>query len=274
VILLAEHDEPSLAATKKRQPGALTKSTSTSKNRVWGFESIPSGRPGADLDLSWENAIGSVQFTYETASGRAGWLSRDPIAERGGINLYDYVRNNPVDLIDPLGLNPGDWWPSGYGVQVSGSVDGGNMGLVPGGGGAAGVTGTAGSGLFTDSTTGQTTGGNFLSGGAFINVPGLKASTPPSGGCPGNNNTFGVGANAGVGPGVFVTNAGQVGDLNGPFCQWNLNLGIVNFSLALSASSDGNITYIASMSGPNLGLSASSYPTYTQSTQPAGPIRP
>jgi len=258
------YDEEIVAVHRQYDPfGNLVASTgSLQQNYQWSSK---------ETDAS----TGLVYYLYRFYNPTIGrWLSRDPIAERGGINLYDYVRNNPVDLIDPLGLNPGNWWPSGYGVQVSGSVDGGNMGLVPGGGGAAGVTGTAGSGLFTDSTTGQTTGGNFLSGGAFINVPGLKASTPPSGGCPGNNNTFGVGANAGVGPGVFVTNAGQVGDLNGPFCQWNLNLGIVNFSLALSASSDGNITYIASMSGPNLGLSASSYPTYTQSTQPAGPIRP
>ncbi|MGI9115818.1 MAG: RHS repeat-associated core domain-containing protein, partial [Chthoniobacterales bacterium] len=39
---------------------------------------------------------------YDPDLGR--WLSRDPIAERGGINLYGYVRNNPVGLMDPLGL--------------------------------------------------------------------------------------------------------------------------------------------------------------------------
>jgi RHS repeat-associated protein len=104
VILLAEHDEPTLAAKKKRQLVPLATATSTSKTRVWGFENTPSGRPNIEAGSSWENATGSVQYTYRNASGRAEWLSRDPIAERGGINLYDYVGNDPIDGTDPLGL--------------------------------------------------------------------------------------------------------------------------------------------------------------------------
>jgi len=39
---------------------------------------------------------------YDPSTGR--WLSRDPIAEAGGINLYGYVEGNPVNWVDPLGL--------------------------------------------------------------------------------------------------------------------------------------------------------------------------
>jgi RHS repeat-associated protein len=34
----------------------------------------------------------------------ARWISRDPSGESGGANLYAYVRNSPLAMVDPLGL--------------------------------------------------------------------------------------------------------------------------------------------------------------------------
>ncbi len=39
---------------------------------------------------------------YEPGAGR--WLSRDPIGEQGGLNLYGYVKNQPTNFIDILGM--------------------------------------------------------------------------------------------------------------------------------------------------------------------------
>ena len=39
---------------------------------------------------------------YDPATGR--FLTRDPIGYEGGINLYAYVKNDPVNFVDPLGL--------------------------------------------------------------------------------------------------------------------------------------------------------------------------
>ncbi len=39
---------------------------------------------------------------YDSLTGR--WLSRDPIGEKGGVNLYGFVRNDGVNGVDFLGL--------------------------------------------------------------------------------------------------------------------------------------------------------------------------
>jgi len=51
------------------------------------------------------SALGLAEFrAYNPAEGR--WLSRDPISESGGLNLYAYVFDAPVNAIDFLGLQP------------------------------------------------------------------------------------------------------------------------------------------------------------------------
>jgi RHS repeat-associated protein len=53
---------------------------------------------------------------YDSTLGK--WMSVDPIAEAGGINLYAYVGNSPVNRTDPSGLwyllNPATWGLGGY----------------------------------------------------------------------------------------------------------------------------------------------------------------
>jgi len=41
---------------------------------------------------------------YSPALGR--WLSRDPIGEKGGLNLHEFVKNRPIILVDPKGQSP------------------------------------------------------------------------------------------------------------------------------------------------------------------------
>jgi RHS repeat-associated protein len=48
-----------------------------------------------------------VYYGYRYYSPELGrWVNRDPIGERGGVNLYGFLRNGPVDLCDPHGETP------------------------------------------------------------------------------------------------------------------------------------------------------------------------
>ena len=43
--------------------------------------------------------------TYRAYSAEVGrWINRDPIGERGGLNVYEYVGGSPLNYSDPLGL--------------------------------------------------------------------------------------------------------------------------------------------------------------------------
>lgn len=89
------------------------------------FWHSPSG-----LNLTWYRA-------YDPQAGR--WLSRDPIGEAGGINVYAYATNDPVNFIDRNGENPasavrGAWWAGtrigagiNYGIQAATGITLGSL---------------------------------------------------------------------------------------------------------------------------------------------------
>jgi RHS repeat-associated protein len=61
---------------------------------------------GRELDQETGNYYYRARH-YNAAQGR--FLQRDPIGIYGGdVNFYSYVKNNPIKLIDPLGLKPED----------------------------------------------------------------------------------------------------------------------------------------------------------------------
>lgn len=63
----------------------------------------------------YDEALGTSYYGYRFYSPALGrWITRDPIGELGGLNLYGFVGNNPVNLIDPYGLYEGlfpNWGP-------------------------------------------------------------------------------------------------------------------------------------------------------------------
>ncbi len=82
------------------------------KNRVWKFFPSPlqtrSAKPTATQQPRRENR----PTLTKPASGILYWPSRDPIEEKGGVNLYGMVGNDGICWFDKLGKEPGG---PGYG---------------------------------------------------------------------------------------------------------------------------------------------------------------
>jgi len=65
------------------------------------------GNPFRFSTKYWDDETGLGYWGYryyDPITGR--WLSRDPIGEKGGVNLHGYCANNSIDLFDILGLSP------------------------------------------------------------------------------------------------------------------------------------------------------------------------
>lgn len=162
---------------------------------------------------------------YDAETGR--WLTRDPLKEAAGLNMYAYVGNSPVSGVDPLGL---DTYSLGVSASSAAGVTGaisagiivdtkGNLGLYGGIDVGAGVS--AGVGL--DGVLGVTTASDIYEGTSGINggvgvsgAFGGKAGVGASYGKASNGDMIAgasVSAGIGLGGGVAATMgpAGAVG---------------------------------------------------------------
>jgi len=91
----------------------VTDSSSTVVSRYdwdpYGRRTLVSGTDLADFGFTghYFHAPSGLHLAmyraYDAELGR--WLSRDPIGEERGLNLYVYVASDPINYIDPLGLD-------------------------------------------------------------------------------------------------------------------------------------------------------------------------
>jgi RHS repeat-associated protein len=96
------------AATFPEKPAPLP------KNRVGVFSASARFRAGRSASQVIEHQHGKPPTLTDTASGvryygyrflspELGWISRDPIEEDGGLNVYGFARNIPISHVDYLG---------------------------------------------------------------------------------------------------------------------------------------------------------------------------
>jgi len=75
----------------------------TEKNRVWDFFGLSSKTHPANRRQPAQPRRKIRPTAMKTASGIPYWPSRDQIGEKGGENLYGFVRNNSTNQLDYLG---------------------------------------------------------------------------------------------------------------------------------------------------------------------------
>ena len=154
-----------------------------------------------------------------------GFISEDPAGPAGGqLSFYAYVGGDPVGFNDPSGLG-------GFGFNAGGSAQAGAFN-----GGA--TQANSGVGLFWGN--GLNVGG-YTASGSFSGNANFEYLTPgqqdTSGFSPDNGYSSMVfGASAGLGVGIWGTNANNAQQLLGPFDTSTLNVGFITAQWAEDAS--------------------------------------
>jgi RHS repeat-associated protein len=176
-------------------------------------------------------------------------LNQDPLEE---VVVTAKPQGNPTQCGAPSVL------PHGIGLSVGANAEAGVPWLL-----GAGGNGSVGGGAFYSSTTGVSTGG-FASGGATGYAGGSSIGAPSQSSAP-----WVLGASAGGGASLFLTNAQSVQQLSGPFSTYSLNVGFGPAQFSAQLAVGGGIWQLSvspPFAGATFGGSASQITTNTATT--------
>jgi RHS repeat-associated protein len=251
----------------------------------YGSPSQTAGRIGADFryaGLFYEPNSGlylSATRAYDSNQGR--WLSRDPIKEEGGLNLYSYTGASPIRFIDITGLDYTD--SNGVLHSNDGTIKVVVHPMEPVG--PSGSEGSDADGLSGASAVGGSYSmfnpcerGTFQIGfGGSFKLPNSPFSVSFGAGFASDANggfgvygysgampSFGSGANFGLQ--FAVSDALSIEDLSGPFYNASANFGGIDdigADVFAGPSPDGDVNGVGATIGPGIGVYGSAGSTNT-----------
>lgn len=226
---------------------------------VWddgSYDSVDDPVTGLQSDGTHPGCEGNggqwVDHSYFKQNGLADW-SGDPNS-----NIANYAQNFTTTVTATACPATPTQHGVGIGFQGGGTATAGAY--VVGGV----VNGSAGAGLFYNPKSGPSLGGYLTGvlagnwGGTSKGLPRQSLQSPRI-----------VGAYAGYGPGIFLTNAGSAQQLSGPFAVLNLDIGIGIGKASVQVSADKNGTWIITVNGgpapyaDGLGFDVSGFTTNT-----------
>lgn len=156
------------------------------------------------------------------------FISEDPIGFSGGMNFYAYAGNSPINFIDPSGLDL-------FGVTAGASAFGG---IIKGAGGEV-----------------STVTGYNTSTGRFGTASGAGVFS---------ENGHAAGTAAGVGGGLFWSNADSFYDLQGAFNTTLISYSFIGVQIDHGYSSTGGSVWVVSVTaGKSSGGGVANFNTYT-----------
>jgi RHS repeat-associated protein len=75
-------------------------------NNIMSSDNMAVGNPYGFSTKYFDNEYDLYYYGYRYYLPELGrWMNSDPIGENGGINLYEFVLNNPANQVDPFGFN-------------------------------------------------------------------------------------------------------------------------------------------------------------------------